>query len=184
MRYRTTVGCAKLPKGSVVSRLLWPLAGACLVAILVAAIGLGRAARALPGPHLNGEDYAEILQLYFKYPITLDSGDAEGYADLFTDDGAFQNYVGRAALIAFVKNRPKTTVRHAPLTPIITATTEGAKGTVMNLFIDVSKMPAVITRVTQYNDTLVKTPRGWRFKTRLNGSAVLATESSGQGATR
>jgi hypothetical protein len=33
--------------------------------------------------------------------------------------------------------------------------------------------PPAITRVSQYSDTLVKTPRGWRFKTRVNGSADL-----------
>lgn len=159
------------------ARWLWPLTNLCFAALCVTAMGLARSAHAQDSPRLSGEDYAEILQLYFKYPITLDSGDAEGYANLFTEDGSFQNFKGRAALIAFVRNRPKSTVRHAPLTPIITATPAGAKGTVMNMFIDVSKMPAVITRVTQYNDTLVKTAQGWRFKTRLNGSAVLPGES-------
>jgi hypothetical protein len=125
---------------------LW-LAGIFALAIATAAIGPRWSVRAQATPHLSGDDYAEILQLYFKYPITLDSGDAEAYADLFTDDGSFQNNVGRAALIAFVKGRAATTVRHAPLTPIITATPEGAKGTVMNLFIDVAQTPAVITRV-------------------------------------
>ena len=153
-----------------VSRRGW-LAGICIAAILAIGIGPAGSVRAQTKPRLSGEDYAEILQLYFKYPIILDSGDAEGYADLFTEGGSFQNNVGRAALIAFVKSRPATTVRHAPLTPIITATPEGAKGTVMNMFIDVAKTPAIITRVSQYNDTLVKTPQGWRFKTRLNGSA-------------
>lgn len=161
------------------TRRLW-LACICFIAVFVTVIGFGRSVRAQTTPRLSGEDYAEILQLYFKYPITLDSGDAEGYANLFTDDGSFQNNVGRAALIAFVKNRAKTTVRHAPLTPIITATPQGARGTVMNMFIDVAQMPAVITRVTQYNDTLVKTTQGWRFKTRVNGSAEIASASPGQ----
>lgn len=167
-----------MPHGTVWRR-VW-LASIGIAAVFAIVIGLGRSARAQTKPHLSGEDYAEILQLYFKYPITLDSGDAEGYADLFTEGGSFQNNVGRAALIAFVRNRAATTVRHAPLTPIITATPEGAKGTVMNMFIDVAKMPAVITRVSQYNDTLVKTPQGWRFKTRMNGSAELTSGSLGQ----
>ncbi len=164
-----------LPRRTV-SRRAW-LAGIS-VAVFGTVIGSGLSARAQTKAGLSGEDYAAILQLYFQYPITLDSGDAEGYANLFTADGSFQNNVGRAALIAFVKNRPATTVRHAPLTPIITATPDGAKGTVMNMFIDVAKMPAVITRVSQYNDTLVKTPQGWRFKTRVNGSAELPSGSA------
>ena len=148
----------------------------CAALLMAGVLAAGRSAHAQTAPRLSGEDFQEIMQLYFKYPLTLDSGDAEGYANLFTDDGSFNNNVGRAALIAFVKNRMPTTVRHAPLTPIISATPEGAKGTVMNMFIDVAKQPAVITRVTQYTDTLVKTPQGWRFKTRVNATAELPTK--------
>jgi len=139
---------------------------------LIGALAFAGAAQAQTS-RLTADDYAEILQLYFQYPILLDGGDAEGYANLFTDDGSFGNNVGRAALIAFVKGRAPSTVRHAPLPPMITATPEGAKGVVMNLFVDVAQAPAVVTRVSQYNDTLVKTPRGWRFKTRVNGTANL-----------
>lgn len=142
---------------------------------LVVLICAGRMTLAQGQPTtLTGNDYAEILQLYFKYPIALDSGDAEGYANLFTDDGSFGNRVGRQALIDFVKGRAASTVRHAPLTPMITATPEGARGTVLNLFVDVAQTPATITRVSQYTDTLVKTPQGWRFKTRVNGTADLS----------
>ena len=98
-------------------------------------------------PRLSGDDYAEILQLYFKYPIALDSGDAEGYADLFTADGSFGNRVGREALIAFVTGRTPSTVRHAPLTPLIVATAEGARGTVLNLFVDVGSIRSTCPRI-------------------------------------
>lgn len=131
-------------------------------------------------PALSGGDYAQILQLYFRYPLLLDSGDAEGYADLFTEDGSFNDRVGRQALIDFVEGRASTTVRHAPLTPIITPTAEGATGVVLNFFVDVAQSPAVITRVSQYTDTLVRTPEGWRFKTRVNGSADLSAATAGQ----
>jgi len=142
-----------------------------LASVLV--VGLVSPAAAQSVPRLSGEDYAEILQLYFRYPLALDSGDAEGYADLFTEDGSFGNRVGREALLDFVRGRTPSTVRHAPLTPIITPTAEGASGVVLNLFIDVAQTPAVVTRVSQYTDTLVRTPEGWRFKTRVNGSADL-----------
>jgi len=120
-------------------------------------------------PRLSGDDYAEILQLYFKYPMVLDARDAEGYADLFTPDGTFNENVGRAALVNFVKTRPDSTIRHAPLTPMVTATPEGAKGSVISLFVDGATTPPTIPRVIQYTDTLVKTPQGWRFKTRTTG---------------
>lgn len=53
-----------------------------------------------------------------------------------------------------------------------------------DVFIDVAKMPAVITRVTQYNDTLVKTPQGWRFKIPRERRADFTTGSSGQGQAK
>lgn len=99
---------------------------------------------------LKADDYAEILQLYFQYPLTLDSGDGETFANLFTADGKFgENVTGREALIKFAM-RDRGTVRHAPLTPLIVATADGAKGVVTNLFIDVSQALPVITRVSQY----------------------------------
>ena len=135
--------------------------------------GWAWSSQAQTAPELTAEDYSEILQLYFKYPLMLDSGNAEGFANLFTEDGAFgSRVVGREALIEFATREPRP-IRHAPLTPIIMPTAEGARGVVMNLFIDVSQQPAVITRVSQYTDTLVKTPQGWRFKTRVNGTANL-----------
>jgi hypothetical protein len=145
------------------------------LAIVALVVGLACPALAQTGvAALTGDDYAEILQLYFRYPVALDSGDAEGYADLFTEDGSFGNRVGRQALLEFVRGRPSSTVRHAPLTPLITATADGATGMVLNLFVDVAESPTVITRVSQYTDTLVKTSEGWRFQTRVNGSADLS----------
>lgn len=151
---------------------------ACLPLAALLVCGLASPLGAQSAPALSGDDYAEILQLYFRYPLVLDNGDAEGYADLFTEDGSFGNRVGREALLDFVRNRTPSTVRHAPLTPIITPTAEGASGVVLNLFIDVAQSPAVVTRVSQYTDTIVRTPDGWRFKTRVNGSADLTADSA------
>jgi hypothetical protein len=142
------------------------------VVVVACVVGLAAPVHAqTEAPSLTGDDYAEILQLYFRYPVALDNGDAQGYANLFTDDGSFGNRVGRQALLEFVRGRSASTVRHAPLTPVITATADGATGVVLNLFVDVAQTPAVITRVSQYTDTLVKTSAGWRFQTRVNGSA-------------
>ncbi len=152
---------------------------ACAGFAIVFVVAFGVRSSGQSPARLTAEDYSEILQMYSRYPLVLDSGDAEGYADLFTADGSFSSstggsWVGRARLVEFVKGRAATTVRHAPLPPVITPTAEGAKGVVMNMFIDVAKTPPVMTNVTQYTDTLVKTPQGWRFKTRVNGTAILA----------
>lgn len=124
-------------------------------------------------PSLSSDDFTEILQLYFQYPLILDSGDGEAFADLFTEDGSFGDRVkGRQALLEFATREPRN-IRHASLTPLIIPTENGAKGVITNLFIDVSQEPAVITRVSQYTDELVKTQNGWKFKSRKNGTADL-----------
>ena len=137
--------------------------------IAVIAVATASPASAQAAPRLTGEDYAEILQLYFTYPMVLDARDAEGYADLFTPDGTFNDNAGRAALVSFVRSRPASGLRHAPLTPMVIATPEGAKGSVISLFVDASQNPPTIPRVILYTDTLVKTPQGWRFKSRVTG---------------
>jgi len=147
--------------------------GTRLMFALLFMIGFSISANAQEIRKLTADDYAEILQLYFRYPLTLDSGDGEAFADLFTEDGKFgANVTGREALVKFA-TREAGAVRHAPLTPLIVPSAEGATGVVTNLFIDVSQSPAVITRVSQYTDVLVKTPLGWRFKSRNNGIADL-----------
>lgn len=84
------------------------------IAVIVLVVGLACPALAQNSvPALTGNDYAEILQLYFRYPVALDSGDAEGYANLFTEDGSFGNRAGRQALLDFVRGRSSSTVRHA-----------------------------------------------------------------------
>jgi hypothetical protein len=136
-------------------------------------------ANAQTTPRLTGDDFAEIMQLYFKYPMVLDNRDAEGYADLFTADGKFNDNVGRAALVNFVRTRPASGLRHAPLTPMVVATPEGASGAVISLFVDVAQTPPTIPRVIQYTDTLVKTPQGWRFKSRVTGPVPPASAGAG-----
>jgi hypothetical protein len=127
---------------------------------------------------LTAQDLAEIYALYAKYPVLLDAGDAEGYADLFTEDGSFGNNRNREGLLTFVRGRQRSTVYHVPMTPLVTASPEGANGTVMNFFIDLGANPPAITRVSRYTDTLVKTPNGWRFKTRVNGAALPAGQAA------
>src|SRR5271163_2930815 len=52
---------------------------------------------------LSAQDYFEIQQLYARYNIAIDSGDAEGWAATFTPDGAFNTSIGHDALVNFVK---------------------------------------------------------------------------------
>jgi len=120
------------------------------------------------GGTLTGQDYIEIQQLYARYTRMIDGGDAEGYAALFTPDGSFNNNKGHDALVAFIKNRNGANLRHMNVNLVILPTPEGASGSVYNFFLNVGERPPVITAASQYEDTLVKTPQGWRFKTRVN----------------
>lgn len=115
---------------------------------------------------LTAQDYAEIQQLYARYNHIIDSGDIEGYVGLYTPDGSFNNFSGQEALRTFMKNRNGGTRRHWNTNLVITPTPEGAKGAVYLMFVDVGMKPPAITSAGRYEDSLVKTAQGWRFKKR------------------
>ena len=117
---------------------------------------------------LTAQDYVEIQMLYARYNHSIDSGDIEGYVALFTPDGSFNNNIGEQGLRTFMKNRNGGTRRHWNTNLLITPTPEGAKGAVYLMFVDVGMKPPQITSAGRYEDTLVKTAQGWRFKQRRN----------------
>ena len=127
------------------------------------------------------EDYVEIMQLYNKYNYQTDMGGADDgtvYADLFTDDGQFRDYQGREGLKQNVKNYHRTLQESGRISRmidaniILTPTAEGVNGTAYLIIFNASAQPPVITTMGLYEDTLVKTPQGWRFKKRLFKSAA------------
>lgn len=119
---------------------------------------------------LSAEDYMEIQQLYAKYNFAIDSGDAEGYAATFTEDGVFNNFKGKDALIGFVKrytegmNGPMR--RHWNSNLLVTGDGKTAEGKVYLILLDLSTTPPSAGTTAIYNDTLVKTADGWRFSKR------------------
>ena len=119
----------------------------------------------------TAEDYVEIQQLYARYNNAIDSGDAEGYAATFTPDGVFNTFNGHDALVGFIHNwREKmggANRRHWNTNLLINSAPEGASGSVYLLLVDVSVRPPVIAAAAKYDDQLVKTPQGWRFKKRV-----------------
>ncbi|HLW76642.1 MAG TPA: nuclear transport factor 2 family protein, partial [Bryobacteraceae bacterium] len=56
--------------------------------------------------------------------------------------------------------------RHWNTNLVITPTAEGASGTVYLFLMDVSAKPPAIQTAARYEDQLVKTADGWRFKHR------------------
>lgn len=119
---------------------------------------------------LTAQDLVEIQQLYAKYNWALDTGDSKGYADTFTPDGIFnKTSVGREALMKFADTFHAglgSHVKHWNTNLLVTPTASGASGKVYLVLMDFgTKPPSVFTSAT-YSDELVKTPQGWRFKTR------------------
>ena len=139
------------------------------VVFLVLGLGVlrGSAQQAGSGT-LSAEDYIDIQQLYARYNHLIDSGDAEGYAALFTPDGSFNTNKGHDALVAFIKNRTGVNLRHWNTNLVITPSPDGVRGTVYLMFLNVAERPATVGNAGKYEDTLVKTPQGWRFQTRVN----------------
>ena len=139
-------------------------------------------------PQLTALDYIEIQLLVSKYARAIDTCSNNGYdyADLFTADGYFapeQNgKIGnkaqgreRLAEISGGGSRGcknvgwiRQGVKHLYVNHIITPTAEGATGTVDMLMIGLGGDPYKIHHEGYYEDTYVKTPQGWRFKSRVH----------------
>jgi hypothetical protein len=136
------------------------------VAALLLCSLLGGARPTRASETLTALDYQEIQQLYARYNFAIDAADAQAYAALFVPDGVFNTYTGHDALVAFIKGRPNTNLRHWNTNLMITGTPEGANGAVYLMLLDVGVNPPVVSRAAKYEDTLVKTANGWRFKKR------------------
>jgi ketosteroid isomerase-like protein len=125
---------------------------------------------AVAADKLTAQDNFEIQQLYARYNIAIDSGDAEGYAATFTPDGVFNTMTGHDALVGFAKMwREKlngATRKHWNNNLQITGDSKHATGFVYLMLIDIGTKPASILTTLSYADTLVKTKDGWRFSKR------------------
>ena len=130
----------------------------------------------LPGM-LSPEDYLEIQQLYSYYARDVDSGSQRSAAWMYTDDGVWDvggtRIVGREALEEFYGSAPpgvtRNGVRHFSTNLVLVPTEEGARGSAYMLALERRSEDAEteITVWGKYEDRLVKTPRGWRFKERI-----------------
>ena len=119
---------------------------------------------------LTTQDYIDIEQNYARYYHTIDSGDAEGWADTFTDDGDFNGTKGRAALVESRKRSGPSKTRHVVSNLVIKPTVDGANGSLYVFIFDPQVVPLKINSYSRYDDTLQKTPKGWRFKTKMRST--------------
>lgn len=127
---------------------------------------------------LTALDYAEIQQLYSRYSIGVDSGNAEMFAGVFTNDGTFElpggkTIQGRKQLAEVAASpaddKGPTNVSHVPVNIAIDASPDGATGTAYFLRVKLgeSGKPSTLTGGGIYRDTFVKTSEGWRIKKRI-----------------
>jgi hypothetical protein len=153
---------------------------AVLIAVIVSSAALVLAQSRGMKPALSTQDYIDIQQLYARYAQTIDAGDAEGWANTFTPDGVFNNNSrGHDALVQFVHDwrdkREGANRRHWNANLVITPSPTGATGSVYLLLLNTETRPPTPVSSSIYEDTLVKTPSGWRFKTRvLHGDSAPA----------
>jgi hypothetical protein len=140
------------------------------LALAILGVSVWTEVRAQSPKSISAQDYTDIQQLYARYNHAIDSGDAETWAGTFTPDGTFNQVSGHDGLVAFVHNWVDKmnggARRHWNTNLLITPTPTGAKGAVYLFLLDISAKPPAIAAAAHYDDVLVKTPQGWRFKSR------------------
>jgi len=141
-------------------------------------------------PSLSTQDYIDITNLYNAYTRITDMGGAEdgsNYASFFTPDGEFNTAKGPEALKKMIKNfhsglqKDGWSSRHTYTGLVITPTPEGAKGSVYLLTFNVTAKPAFVDHSGVYEDWLVKTKDGWKWKKRIYRSSESFKPSMRQG---
>jgi hypothetical protein len=175
-----------------------------LVASL-ATLAVVQARQGRGGVALTGTDYAEIQQLSARYGQAIDSCADNGYeyARLYAPDGVFVDmwsegaikqggtrWQGREKLreIAAGANfggpgctspRFNGSVSHLILNLVITPSPDGAKGN--SYLVELGgQNPTSVQRLGNYEDVYVKTPEGWRFKSRTHTRAPNGTRPAPQ----
>ena len=140
---------------------------------------------------LTAQDLAEIQQLSARYAFAIDTCTNSGYdyADLYTDDGQFSVSEewgvvggvlarGREALAVAAGGGERTAadpktqmgygIHHIAVNHVILPSAQGAIGKSYLLAIGVGGKPTTIELQGGYEDVYVRTPAGWRFKSRVH----------------
>jgi hypothetical protein len=149
---------------------------AIIVALLAIPAGWALRAQTSRPATLAAADYLEIQQLVARYPYAVDmhGGDGSAYAALFTSDGSFGTQAKGTAQLAELaaktnkdRSGPAFT-RHFVTNVVIKSSPEGATGRSYLVALDISEggKPTTILHGGHYEDVYVRTPQGWRIKSR------------------
>jgi hypothetical protein len=125
-------------------------------------------------PTLTPQDYIDIQQLVSSYPYGLDENadNGETYASLFAPGAVFgrPRTEGHDNLTALANGQPHGAqyTRHFITNHVIEPAPGGAIGKEYAVIIDIGEngKPGGIALGGRYDDEYVRTPAGWRFKTR------------------
>jgi uncharacterized protein (TIGR02246 family) len=120
---------------------------------------------------MSEADRLEILDLYGRYGIAFDDGDAEKWAECFTPDGRMTvvgmlDLSGREQLAEFARGlhaSGQATSRHHFTTIAVDPVGEGAAGRAYALMLSGGQVVAGMS----YVDELVKDDGAWRFASRM-----------------
>lgn len=153
--------------------------GVASVAAVCALVGVAARAQQRPAagvdaPALTAQDYIEIQQLVSSYAYGLDGNTdgGESYARLFAPGAVFgrPRTEGHDNLKALANTQPRGAqyVRHFITNHVIEPVPGGAVGKEYAVIIDIGEggKPSGIALGGRYDDEYVKTPQGWRFKSR------------------
>lgn len=136
---------------------------------------------------ITADDRFAIQDLYARYCQTVDRGDAEGWADTFTEDGkrsyddnpgvpgrAGRTFTGHADLVSMQSVPRKLRVRHWHGLPVLTDKGDYLESVVYSMVVDISQDPPAVMAHFTYTDELVKTADGsWRMRSRASARDVL-----------
>jgi hypothetical protein len=136
---------------------------------------------------VTAADRFAIQDLYAAYCRTVDLGDAEGWADTFTEDGkriyddnpgapgrAGRTFTGRAELVKLQSAPRALRVRHWHASPVLTDMGDYLESVVYGMVVDISQDPPVIMAHFTYTDELVRLPDGsWRMRSRASARDLL-----------
>ncbi|WP_309484378.1 nuclear transport factor 2 family protein [Streptomyces himalayensis] len=113
---------------------------------------------------MSTDDLMEIHQLLARYAVTITKGDIDGLLKVFTSDGTYSAFGDTYPLDEFpalVAAAPKGLFLTG--TAVIELDGDTATGTQPLCFVDHATHDM---RIGYYNDTYVRTPDGWRLRTR------------------
>jgi 3-phenylpropionate/cinnamic acid dioxygenase small subunit len=122
---------------------------------------------------LTAEERLDIRDLYSRWCVLLDTGQAEAWAGLFAEHGVFEFEVlgmraeGREALRTFaaeVHERERGLTRHYVHNVIIESDDSGVTGRADIELLDLRHGGnAKIIKTAHYEDRIVRAESGWRF---------------------